>query len=834
MPRLPSAEDLGRRSAPSPGNAILNYEGGQAMARTTQQFGQVVEGVGRDMLEKQDKLGYASAKSALIQKEAQVRQELDSDPDWANYGSKYEAKMKEARAEAFKRLGPNAYRGQFEIEAADIMARGSVDVSQLSKRKESDNGVATLEGLLETNRAAALTARDEATKSQLIDATNTAIEGAKARGYISEVQAGKARRQFTESYAKGTLEMMEPSARIQALNNVQAGSPLSFIQPDDLAALKQDAERDWLTQQARSDAIRAKANAGFNSDFEIGLRRGERGYSDIESAYKSGRISANDRTQYTVWLDSNLAKQQADRNEILRVEDAGAGGPLLDPANADDRKALNNHFDLTTQNWVGAPADEIVDRSVGYAAQKGIVPERLRGMIRGNLRAGDENQQAMAADTLQKLRTANPDLLNDFSTDDISRGNLISQYVSYGASPADAVRKADEAMRLDKNVVEARDQEYAKTFKAVFGSTASPVLVAEETLSKEFDQGWFSAAPAVGAAAAAEYNTVTRDEYRKTGNLEAAQKTALDMIKRTWGVTRVGDGGSLSEVDSRDGPIPSAPRVVLDFLGGAKDVVSKSLLGIGDPVLMKYPPEKFYSVPGLSPKENAYWMQEQLTSDIQDGDLFASDPASRVSLINNPASVSKDGLPLYSVVLTGEDGIPRVVTDQNGKPLAWRPDYMTSKKRQELVSERDKGVDEAKQARENNLLNKDVPLGGLKPGTKDTFGIGLPGASSSPEKQSGLIEKGNIDLNNRPMVKNADGSTSTVRSMSFEEDGREVLIPTVSEDGKILSDKDAIVQYRKTGKHLGKFDTPAAATAYAKKLHEDQAKRFGLDGPGSL
>jgi len=92
---------------------------------------------------------------------------------------------------------------------------------------------------------------------------------------------------------------------------------------------------------------------------------------------------------------------------------------------------------------------------------------------------------------------------------------------------------------------------------------------------------------------------------------------------------------------------------------------------------------------------------------------------------------------------------------------------------------------------------------------------------------AGLIAPGNINVHQRPVVRNADGTVSTVRSMTFTTpDGRAVLVPSVIAGRGVVSPQEAYKYYQQTGQHLGVFDTPENADAYAQALHEQQATEY--------
>lgn len=95
----------------------------------------------------------------------------------------------------------------------------------------------------------------------------------------------------------------------------------------------------------------------------------------------------------------------------------------------------------------------------------------------------------------------------------------------------------------------------------------------------------------------------------------------------------------------------------------------------------------------------------------------------------------------------------------------------------------------------------------------------------------GLSKPGNIDIANRPQVKNADGSVSTVRSITVGTDQGVVVLPTISPDGKNWTNAEAIAHYKKTGENLGTFKTERDAIDYAENLHEQQASMYVANKP---
>jgi hypothetical protein len=99
--------------------------------------------------------------------------------------------------------------------------------------------------------------------------------------------------------------------------------------------------------------------------------------------------------------------------------------------------------------------------------------------------------------------------------------------------------------------------------------------------------------------------------------------------------------------------------------------------------------------------------------------------------------------------------------------------------------------------------------------------------------EGGPVAPGNIDLHNRPVVHNPDGSISTVRSITVGFGDKTYVLPTVV-GGKVVSNREAIDHFRQTGEHLGAYDKQKDAEDYSQRLHEEQAKEYKDKARGGL
>lgn len=173
---------------------------------------------------------------------------------------------------------------------------------------------------------------------------------------------------------------------------------------------------------------------------------------------------------------------------------------------------------------------------------------------------------------------------------------------------------------------------------------------------------------------------------------------------------------------------------------------------------------------------------------------------------------------------TGEEKNTRMFDDYINKKKAFDPNFMNEgpKKPDPFVVNPEKIMEET---------DTNIPLEWAGPFSERTGSFNWKINLQRP------ITEGNIDLSTRPIVPNADGTISTVRSIDVALEGdkavlggpegnRRVLIPTIRDDGKAMSDIEAVEHYNTTGKHLGIFNNAQEASSYAQQLHQDQDRMY--------
>lgn len=257
MPTLPDADRLTRATPTATRRQVAPADTGQ-IGRALTQFGRTTGAAVSQVSEGIDRRELAAAQSSFLKGRIQLESDIESSTeDFSTFEGTYNSGIGTARSEAASGISNARVRDAF-LQSSDVdVTRGLARVNGLALRREADVGVASLSTLLDGNRSAALTAGPE-DRERLIDSSNLAIQGARDSGFLTEVQSTELRREWADSFARGSLDMMSPAQRIQALDG---GAFSGILQPDEIAAQiakdrkSLETETVKFASQAASDTI---------------------------------------------------------------------------------------------------------------------------------------------------------------------------------------------------------------------------------------------------------------------------------------------------------------------------------------------------------------------------------------------------------------------------------------------------------------------------------------------------------------------------------------------------------------------------------------------------
>ena len=391
----------------------------------------------------------------------------------------------------------------------------------------------------------------------------------------------------------------------------------------------------------------------------------------VDALVTSGTISPAAGIEAVTRIQKLVAQRQAEAEAISKVAAAGNGGAPLDPKSKEDRDALNYHFETVSRAWSTLPVTAQLQNMVGYSAQHGMVPKQLQSLIRGGLHSARPEQVVLAANTLDQIRNANPQLVAELGDEnDLRLATTVSTLVGGGVPAVQAVETATTALKATKVEREARADDYNDQR----GKDAAARELSDDRWIKSKLNSVWTADPTVDPVMKKEFDTIAATEFQKTGNLEASRTMALDAINRIWGRTDVA----------------------------------------GDRRYMKWAPEMVYGVKSVTPAENARWMNEQLLGEVTRGAF--TDPANpitidRLRVLPDPTRRAPTGEPVYQVWLVQPDASWKQIIDQRGAPIAWRPDWTTSAEKQRQDAAATLSVEQARQSRrEQQQREQAVPV----------------------------------------------------------------------------------------------------------------------------
>lgn len=244
MPTLPTLDSLGARPIPQSRRGVASNPGAGVVGRALEGFGETVGGIGKGMVEKEDRLAYAASRTKMLAADVAKRQELEKDPDYENWGTNYTQAMKTARVQASSLIQSRSDRALFEAEAEQDVVRGMAALAVGAQARRVDAGKATTVESLAALEDVGQNAPDDATREATIKNVADTIAAAQAKGYYSAEQAANLRLKWINTYRAKRVESLKLAGELDEARRYFEASrgQLDFATEAALEAQLQGAE----------------------------------------------------------------------------------------------------------------------------------------------------------------------------------------------------------------------------------------------------------------------------------------------------------------------------------------------------------------------------------------------------------------------------------------------------------------------------------------------------------------------------------------------------------------------------------------------------------------
>jgi hypothetical protein len=208
MARIPDIGALGARPIPRVQRSVARVRNAGAVADAVSGLGETITQIGGAVQEKEDRLSLAAARANLLKSDIAIRQELENEPDYETWETRYEERFGQARAAAAQSIASRSDRSLFEADTEVDLARGKASLSSVATGRRRDARLATLDEGLDTLADVSRSATDDAARETALTQASELIRGAIERGDITAEDGGNRSRRFVSNDATDRIETM--------------------------------------------------------------------------------------------------------------------------------------------------------------------------------------------------------------------------------------------------------------------------------------------------------------------------------------------------------------------------------------------------------------------------------------------------------------------------------------------------------------------------------------------------------------------------------------------------------------------------------------------------